>query len=211
MVHVILVRHGETDWNTQQVFRGRVDVPLNKVGLSQAKSVGVSLQDRAIDVIYSSPLSRALETAHMLAVGRNIEVELEIGFIDIDFGAWQGLSHQKVKEDFKDLYTTWLSEPHRVTFPGGESLDEVKVRSKKALEKVVENNPGRTVAIVSHRVVNKVLLCTILGLDLSHFWYIRQDTCAVNSFEYKDGNYYLTLLNDTCHLKGVKGASVLDF
>ena len=211
MVHIILVRHGETDWNTQQVFRGRVDVALNKVGLAQAKSVGVSLQDRAIDAIYSSPLSRALETAHMLAEGRNIEVELERGFIDIDFGAWQGLSHHKVKEDFKDLYTTWLSEPHKVKFPDGESLEEVKIRSKQALEKVVENNPGKTVAIVSHRVVNKVLLCTILGLDLSHFWYIRQDTCAVNCFEYKEGNYYLTLLNDTCHLKGVKGASVLDF
>ena len=211
MVHIILVRHGETDWNTHQVFRGRVDVPLNKVGLSQAKSVGHSLQGRTIDALYSSPLSRAFETGHMLAEGRNVQVELEIGFIDIDFGTWQGLSHQKVKEEFKDLYTTWLSEPHRVAFPGGESLDEVKVRSKKALEKVVENNPGRTVAIVSHRVVNKVLLCTILGLDLSHFWYIRQDTCAVNNFEYKDGNYYLTLLNDTCHLKGVKGASVLDF
>ena len=211
MVHIILVRHGETDWNTQQVFRGRVDVPLNKVGRAQAESVGVSLHDRAIDALYSSPLSRALETAHMLAEGRNIQVEPERGFIDIDFGAWQGLSHQKVKERYKDLYTTWMNEPHKVTFPGGESLEEVKVRSQKALVKTVANNPGRTVAIVSHRVVNKVLLCSIIGLDLSHFWYIRQDTCAVNSFEYKDGNYYLTLLNDTCHLKGVKGASVVDF
>ena len=211
MVHIILIRHGETDWNTQQVFRGRADVALNKVGMAQAEAVGVSLHDSDIDALYSSPLSRALDTAHMLAKGRNIEVELEKGFIDIDFGAWQGLSHQKVKERFKDLYTTWLRSPHKVTFPDGESLEEVEVRSKKALEKIVKNNPGRTVAIVSHRVVNKVLLCSIVGLDLSHFWYIRQDTCAVNSFEYKDGNYYLTLLNDTCHLKGVKGASTVDF
>ena len=211
MVHVILVRHGETDWNTQQVFRGRIDVSLNKVGLSQAEAVGASLQDSAIDALYSSPLNRALETAHMLTKGRNIEVEREESFIDIDFGAWQGLSHQKAKERYDDLYKTWLRAPHRVTFPGGESLDEVKFRSKKALAKIVENNPGRTVAIVSHRVVNKVLLCSIVGLDLTHFWYIRQDTCAVNRFEYNNGNYYLTLLNDTCHLKGVKGASTADF
>ena len=211
MVHIILIRHGETDWNTQQVFRGRADVPLNKVGMAQAEAVGASLHNSDIGALYSSPLSRALDTAHLLTKGRNLEIALEESFIDIDFGAWQGLSHQKVKEEYTDLYTTWLRSPHKVTFPNGESLEEVEVRSKKALEKIVENNPGRTVAIVSHRVVNKVLLCSLVGLDLSHFWYIRQDTCAVNSFEYKDGNYYLTLLNDTCHLKGVKGASVLDF
>ena len=211
MVRIILVRHGETDWNTQQVFRGRVDVPLNKVGLAQAEAVGSSLHDSDIGALYSSPLSRALDTAHLLTKGRNIEIAREESFIDIDFGAWQGLSFQKVKGENTDLYTTWLRAPHKVTFPGGESLEDVNVRCTNALVKIVENNPGRTVAIVSHRVVNKVLLCSVIGLDLSHFWYIRQDTCAVNSFEYNDCNYYLTLLNDTCHLKGVKGASVVDF
>ena len=187
MVHIILVRHGETDWNTQQVFRGRVDVALNKVGLAQAEAVGVSLQDRAIDAIYSSPLSRALDTAHMLAEGRNIEVELEKGFTDIDFGKWQGLSHQKVKEEYNDLYDTWLTQPHLVTFPDGESLKHVRRRSMEALEKVTKNNPGKTLALVSHRVVLKVLMGAMLGLELSHFWYIRQDTCAINRFEYKNG------------------------
>ena len=74
MVHIILIRHGETDWNTQQVFRGRADVALNKVGLAQAEAVGISLHNRAIDALYSSPLSRALDTAHMLAKSRTIEV-----------------------------------------------------------------------------------------------------------------------------------------
>jgi broad specificity phosphatase PhoE len=76
---------------------------------------------------------------------------------------------------------------------------------------VIKNNPGKTLALVSHRVVLKVLLCTILGLELSRFWYLRQDTCAINRVEYKDGNYFLTLLNDTGHLREVQGASVVDF
>jgi len=211
MVNIILVRHGETDWNTEQVFRGRIDVPLNQVGLSQAEAVGRSLRDSDIDALYSSPLTRAFETAHMLAKGRNLEIVSEEGFIDINFGLWQGISHQKVKEDFEDLYARWISEPHEVTFPQGENLEQVKIRSQKALDTIVKNNPGRTVAIVSHRVVNKVLLCTVLGLDLTHFWNIRQDTCAVNRFEYKEGSYFLTLLNDTCHLKKVQGASKADF
>ena len=211
MVNIILVRHGETDWNTEQVFRGRIDIPLNQVGLAQAEAVGRSLKGRDIDALYSSPLKRAFETAHMLAKDSNLEVVSEEGFIDINFGLWQGISHQKVKEDFKDLYARWIREPHKVAFPEGESLEEVKTRAQKALNTIIKNNPGRTVTIVSHRVVNKVLLCTVLDLNLSYFWNIRQDTCAVNSFEYKEGSYFLTLLNDTCHLKKVKGASRADF
>ena len=122
MVNIILIRHGETDWNTEQVFRGRIDVPLNRVGLSQAEAVGLSLKDRDIDALYSSPLKRAFETAHMVAKGRKLEVLSEEGFIDINFGLWQGISHQEVKADFKDLYARWINEPHKVTFPEGESL-----------------------------------------------------------------------------------------
>ncbi len=211
MAQVILIRHGETDWNTQQIFRGKIDIPLNESGLAQARAVRESLKDREIDKIYSSPLSRALETARILGENRNLKIETEEAFIDIDFGRWQGLSHQKVSEEHKDLYEMWLSNPQTVTFPEGESLETVRTRSGKALDEIVENHPGETLAIVSHRVLNKVLLCVVLGVELSHFWYIRQDTCAINVFEYKDGAFYLTLLNDTCHLKNIEGTSKVDF
>jgi broad specificity phosphatase PhoE len=211
MTAIILIRHGETDWNREQVFRGRIDVALNEVGVTQARAVQDSLKDTEIDGIYSSPLSRAFETATIVGENRNVAVRGEEGFIDIDFGAWQGLSHQKVKEEYKDLYETWLAQPDLVTFPDGESLKEVRIRSMESLEEVIKNNPEKTLALVSHRVVLKVLLCTILGLELSRFWYLRQDTCAINRVEYKDGNYFLTLLNDTGHLREVQGASVVDF
>ena len=211
MAKVILIRHGETDWNKEQVFRGRIDIALNEVGLAQARAVRSSLKDVQIDRIYSSPLGRAFETGRVLLENRACEIETADGFTDIDFGRWQGIAHQKVKEEYKDFYETWLAKPHMTTFPGGESLEQVQRRSMGALEKIIKNHPGGTLAVVSHRVVNKVLLCTILGLELSRFWQIRQDTCAVNRFEYRDQNFYLTLLNDTCHLKKVKGASMVDF
>ena len=211
MVVIILVRHGETDWNRDQVFRGRIDVALNEVGLRQARALQESLHESELDGIYSSPLKRAFETASIVGENRSVAVTVEEGLIDIDFGKWQGLSHQKVKEEYKNLYETWLTQPQLVTFPDGETLKEVRRRSMGVLEMVVKNNPGKTLAFVSHRVVLKVLLCTMLGLELSHFWYIRQDTCAINRFELKDGNYFLTLLNDTCHLRVVQGASQVDF
>ena len=133
MLRVILIRHGETDWNTQQIFRGRVDVPLNEVGLTQAKAVGVSLKDVQIDAVYSSPLSRAIETAKVLAESRGLKIELVEGFIDINFGKWQGILHNKVKEEYKDMYEEWLKRPQMVKFPEGESLEEVSTRSMAAL------------------------------------------------------------------------------
>jgi broad specificity phosphatase PhoE len=143
--------------------------------------------------------------------GRNCEVNTEEGLIDINFGVWQGLSHKEVKERYREMYKKWQIVPHTMTFPEGESLQEVQKRSITALGTIIKKHPGETVALVSHRVVCKVMLCAILGLDLSRFWYIKQDTCAINMFEHRDGNYYLSLLNDTCHLRRVEGASPLDF
>lgn len=211
MVKIILVRHGETDWNKEQVFRGKMDVPLNQLGLAQARGVKEALEGEAIDALYASPLSRAFATAEVLAEGRKLAIRVEENFSDIDFGAWQGLSRENVNEEYADLHATWLSDPHLVTLPRGETLLKVQKRSMAALEHSIESNPGKTVAIVSHRVVNKVILCAILGLDLSRFWHVKQDTCAINRFEYRDGSYYLTLLNDTCHLKSIAGASAVDF
>jgi broad specificity phosphatase PhoE len=211
MVKIILIRHGETDWNQEQIFRGKIDVPLNQTGLAQARAVRGALAEITIDSLYTSPLARAFETARVLAEGRHLEVRREEGLSDVDFGLWQGVSKEKVKKDDPDLFSTWLTDPQLVTFPRGETLLAVQKRAMAALERAIDSNPGKTIALVSHRVVNKVILCSVLGLDLSRFWHVKQDTCAINHFAYDYGSYYLTLLNDTCHLKGVLGASVADF
>lgn len=201
MTRVILIRHGETDWNRQRIFRGRADVLLSPEGIRQAELVTITLKEIGIDAIYSSPLKRALQTAQKIADFHNLEVVVEPGFMDFDYGEWQGLSHQEVRKRYPELYSRWEKEPHTVRTPGGESLQDVRKRSVNALEKVLAEHPSRTVVIVSHRVVNKVLLCFVLGLDNSHFWRIRQDTCAINIFEWsEDRGYVLYLLNDTCHL-----------
>ena len=211
MVKIILIRHGETDWNKEQVFRGKIDVPLNQRGLAQARGVKEALAEIVIDALYASPLARAFDTARVLAEGRNLKIRAEEGLSDVDFGLWQAVSKGKVKEDYPDLYGTWLTDPHLVTMPRGENLLKVQKRSMAALERAIDSNPGKTIAIVSHRVINKVILCTVLGLELSRFWHVKQDTCAINRFEHDNGSYYLTLLNDTCHLKEVAGASAVDF
>jgi probable phosphoglycerate mutase len=94
--------------------------------------------------------------------------------------------------------------------PTGESLDEVRKRAMKVVDKVIAKYEG-SVALVSHRVVNKVLICALLGLDNSHFWNIKQDTCGITSFTYENEQFILTKHNDTSYLRPVSEASLSDF
>ena len=212
MTSIYLVRHGQTAWNREEIFRGRTDVPLDETGLKQAELAGEYLKEVEIDAIYSSPLSRALETAEKIARFHNLKVQPLEGIIDMSFGNWEGHAHQEIKKNDSETYRRWREKPHLVKLPGGESLDDVRVRSMAALEEVIRKHPEKAPVLVSHRVVNKVLICGILGLDNSHFWQISQDPTAINLIHYRNGKYILSLMNETCHLKPLKEERVkIDF
>ncbi len=204
MTHIILVRHGETEWNKAgaERFRGRQDIELNENGVRQAWAAAERLASWEVTAFYSSPLKRALATAEILAKPFGLSVEPLESLIDINYGDWQGLSHQEVSERYGQLYSHWLERPHEVLFPGGESLWDIRDRATAAIEKVLTQHEGETVAVVSHQVVCKVLVCFLLGLDNSHFWQIQQDVCAISVFETKNERLTVTSINDTCHLQG---------
>jgi broad specificity phosphatase PhoE len=204
MTSIYLIRHGQTAWNKEEIFRGRTNIPLDETGLKQAELAAEYFKGMEIHAIYSSPLARAWQTAEKIAEPRSLNVEALDGVIDMSFGNWEGHPHQEVKKMDPETYRLWRDEPHRARLPGGETLDEVRLRAMAAVEAVIQSNPNRTVVLVSHRVVNKVLICGILGIDNSHFWQIGQDTTAINLIQYKNGKYVLSLLNETCHLKRLK-------
>jgi broad specificity phosphatase PhoE len=210
MTAIILARHGETEWNVEEVFRGRIDVELNETGLRQAELLAEYLSGIKIDAIYSSPLRRALRTAEIIARYHKLKVETTPGLIDCDFGKWQGLHLQEVKDRYKEPYTEWLENPHLVKIPNGESLDEVKARALSVVREVVAKYKG-TVVLVSHRGVNKVLICALLGLDNSHFWNIKQDVCGITTFTYENKQFILTEHNNTSHLRPLAKAKLGDF
>lgn len=210
MTQLIIARHGETDWNVGEVFRGRLDVELNKTGLTQAEALGQHLANFNMEAVYSSPLKRALDTARSVAAHHALEVSVARDLADFNYGAWQGLTHQEVKETYTELYHRWLAEPHLVTMPDGESLDDVAARARQVVENVVDSHEG-AVVLVSHRVVNKVLICSLLGLDNSHFWNIRQDVAGMTIFEYEDSRFTLIQHNDTSHLGQARKHALSDF
>ncbi len=210
MADIILVRHGETEWNVAEIFRGRIDIELNETGIKQAELLAEYLSHLKIDAIFSSPLKRALQTAEIMAGCHQLDVNIAPGLTDFNYGKWQGLSHQEVKDKYKELYEGWINRPDNVKMPSGESLSSVRKRAMEVVTKVIAMLE-KTVVLVSHRVVNKVLICALLGLDNSHFWKIKQDTGGITTFTYENEQFILTKHNDTAYLAPIDKAPLSDF
>jgi broad specificity phosphatase PhoE len=211
MTQIILVRHGQTPWNLDKIFRGSRDIPLNDQGREEARLAGEWLKGEIIHAAYCSPLSRARDTGEAIARHHQLAVEDLPGLTDLNYGDWEGMLLTKVKEKYADLYRRWETAPHTVRFPHGETLDEVKARAVEAVETVVQRHPGQVVLLAAHRAVNKVLIAACIGLDNSHFWRIGQDTTAINRFDRVGETWHIMGLNDACHLRDLKRGEYVDF
>jgi len=147
MTEIILVRHGETEWNVTEIFRGRIDVGLDETGLKQAELLAKHLSEMKIEAIYSSPLKRAFKTAEIIASYHKLAVEIAPGLIDFDFGEWQGLLHQEVRDKHTELYARWINHPDQVKMPAGESLDEVRKRATDVVDRVTAKYEGSVILV----------------------------------------------------------------
>ena len=201
---LLLVRHGQTAWNVGagngEHFRGRIDLPLNDVGTAQAQALAERLADEPIAAIYSSPLQRALQTAQPIAERLDLPVQPHPGLLDVNYGAWQGHSPAEVAVRWPELYRQWREEPEKLHLPDGESFGIVRERALAAVHDICAHHPNETVILVAHQVVNKVLVCAMLGLSNAHYWRIRQDNACLNVFTCQDGTFTAVHVNDTCHL-----------
>ena len=211
MTKVYVVRHGQTAWNVGEIFRGRADIPLDDTGRKEASLAGEALKDARIHAVYSSPLSRSMETAENIARFHNVPVTRLDAIIDISYGEWEGHGNEEMKVNYPDLHRLWHTEPHKVRFPKGETLEEVRARTMAALDDLLGRHEDQNIVLVAHRVPNKVICCALIGLDNSHFWRIQQDTASTNLFTYKDGQWIISYLNDTSYLKVLQKAALADF
>jgi broad specificity phosphatase PhoE len=205
---LVLVRHGETEWNRVERFRGLTDIELNETGRRQARALARRLSGWHVRAIYSSPLERALQTAQPIAEACGLEVAILEGMADVDYGEWAGLSTEEALALWPEVYETWAHTPLLTTFPGGESLQQVQERAWSALEEISAVHHGETVVLISHVVVNRSLICSALGLVGETFWRIGQDNAAINILQGANVRYQVLLLNDTCHLESLDGSRV---
>ncbi len=202
MTQVILVRHGQTEWNRVERFRGRADVPLNEAGLAQAEAAGRRIAGEwRPAAVYSSPLSRAVQTAEAIARPWGLPVQAAPGLVDIDYGQWQGLTPDEARQRWPQVADRWYNAPHAAQIPGGETLEELRARAMAAVRELAARHEGQAIVLVSHTVVNRVILLGAMGAGLDCFWRLRQDNGAINVLEVEGERCALVAMNDTCHLR----------
>jgi broad specificity phosphatase PhoE len=199
---VILIRHGECEGNIKGIFRGRTDFPLNERGLIQAQDLAQELKNFPIKYIYSSPLSRAKQTAEMIGKTYEIEVKIEEGFNNIELGNWEGCYMKDIAEQYPKEWALWINNPEELKIENMETLYDVQKRTKACLDKLVSEHQGETIAVVSHRAVLKPLIAACLNIASPYFWRTHLDTASYSLLSHKEGRgYCLVQLNQTKHLK----------
>lgn len=201
---ILLVRHGETAWNRDKIFRGTHDIPLNDNGREQAKLAAKALISCKIDFAYTSPLSRAAETAKIVLEPHSVEASIHEGLLDFDYGNWTGQKDVDVAKKWPEEHVAWSSWPDSLRIPGGDTLKEVFNRAFGCMEEIAEKHDDQTVAFFAHRVVNKLIVIGVLGIGLDRFPFIMQGNCCVNKFERTKKGYIIDFINDTAHIRNAR-------
>ncbi|MDR7451067.1 MAG: histidine phosphatase family protein [Armatimonadota bacterium] len=198
---IYLLRHGETTWNAEQRYQGRLDAPLTAAGREQSARAGDALRDVTLAAVYSSPLGRALETARIVAEAQGLAVVPREGLHEISLGVWEGLTVAEVAERYGEALRQWRTAPHLAQIPGAETLQAVQHRAAAALDEIRRRHRGEAAAVVAHGGVNKLLLLALLGAPVSAYWRIRQHNGCINVLEFDGERGWMRIMNETAHLE----------
>ncbi|MEU5993022.1 bifunctional RNase H/acid phosphatase [Spirillospora sp. NPDC047418] len=196
----VLLRHGETPLSVEKRFAGIGDVPLTANGAAQARAAALALTDRGLDAIVTSPLVRCRDTAAEVAAVTGLDVRVEDGFRETDFGEWEGLTFREAGKGWPAEMKSWLADPE-VAPPGGESFAQVSRRVRTSLDKLKVRYREQTVLVVSHVTPIKLLIKDALGAPMSSLYRMHLDVAALSSIDwYADGPATLRTFNDVHHL-----------
>ncbi|MER5976331.1 bifunctional RNase H/acid phosphatase [Streptomyces sp. NPDC001857] len=202
---LVLLRHGETPLTPQKRFSGSggSDPSLSAVGREQAERVAAALARRGtIQHIVASPLARTRETADAVAARLGLEVTVEDGLRETDFGAWEGLTFGEVRERHPEDLTKWLADPEAEPTGGGESFAATATRIAATRDKLVAAYAGRTVLLVTHVTPIKTFVRLALGAPPESLFRMELSAASLSAVAYyADGNASVRLLNDTSHLR----------
>jgi broad specificity phosphatase PhoE/ribonuclease HI len=196
----MLLRHGETALSVEKRFSGRGDNALTERGEAQAAAAAQRLAATGIEVIVSSPLRRTQQTAAAVAERLGLEVTIDEGFVETDFGAWEGSTFGEISKQSPDELRAWLADP-QVAPPGGESMASTMRRVAAARDRVVAAYPGQTVLVVSHVTPIKSMLRDAIGAPIDAVYRLHLDPASLSVIDwYAERPAVVRLMNDTSHL-----------
>ncbi|OOM73845.1 phosphoserine phosphatase 1 [Clostridium puniceum] len=198
---LLLIRHGETEWNTLGKFQGCIDIALSQDGIKQAELLKNRLNGK-FDYIYASPLNRALETANIIASFTDKEVVVENDIREINFGEWEGLTVHEIAENYPEKFKAWRTDKKESKICGGDlSILNASNRAKKCVLNIINEHKGKKIAIVAHGGIIKAALIGIFEWDMTMYHKMALGNTCINTLTFdKDLNPALVSLNDTNHL-----------
>lgn len=200
MRNIYIARHGETTWNAVGRYQGRLETPLSPLGQAQAQALAAALQDKNIERIVSSPLSRCTQTAVPLSVKIGVPIEEDPLLLEIAHGAWEGRYRDEIAATEPELYRTWKEHPEDVRFTGGESLNDVRERWQQFVEHF---RPHKDTLLLTHDIVVRMALIERAGRPIEEIRDVHALNAAYAHFEVSDGVW---VLRDECvsaHLAGL--------
>lgn len=198
MSKIYLIRHGQTSANNGKSFQGRIDNPLNEIGLEQVEAMAAYMEKFPVDVIYCSTMTRAKQTAEALARHKlDIPVIPLQELVEISFGKWEGLSFNYIAQQWPEDFNTFLTRPAEFVPPGGETFSACADRCQKAFDIIFEREGNdKNIAIVSHGGIIRVQLCLLLGIPLNNLWKVAVHNVSVTTLTNWQGNMIMETMND---------------
>jgi broad specificity phosphatase PhoE len=196
MVELLLIRHGESEWNRQNRAQGISDSRLTPKGRKQAEKLALYLKNFDLSAVYSSSLKRSLETADIIARFHKISVRVFNELSEINLGVWEGKTNETIQKEYGDLLIKWYTQPHRVKIPKGETIFDFRRRIKKVFKKILDDNSRGTIAVITHGGVISIFLINLLGVHLGKIWTLSPRIGSITTVEfYDDGGFYISGYN----------------
>ncbi len=205
-MHLLLIRHGETDWNTELRIQGRTDTPLNARGVAQAERLSERIAaEEQVDVLYTSPLARACVTAEMIGQKLGLPPIEDERLVEQHFGELEGLTFKDLEARHPDFIRRWRESKGQLALPGGETIGEFQERVKSFLNQAYEAHSNASVLVVTHGGTLRVMLATLLGLEIAWRSPFAFDNSSLSKVEWTGSRVDVRLLNDVCHLRDGHG------
>ncbi|HEY9063046.1 MAG TPA: histidine phosphatase family protein [Pseudobacteroides sp.] len=198
---LILVRHAQAEGNVREEFHGWTDGDITKKGHLQAQCAATRLKDFKLDVLYSSPLKRAVDTAQYISYESNLPVIKREGLKEINGGDWDGLSWKELQTRWPEEFEIWSGKPHMHRMPNGESMMEFLTRLVNELGFIMLNNRGKNICIVTHGMAIRVLMSYFHGVKLENTPEIKWiGNASITVIDYEDDKFIVTIESDYSHL-----------
>lgn len=200
---IYLTRHGQTESNSSGKMMGWANEDINDVGRAQVERLAARMAKMHLDAIYTSPLKRAVTTSAIVGKSHGLEPRPVQGLIEINYGVWEGLPRAEVRKRWPELQQQLHNDPSELAIPGGETFKELEIRVVGAFNKIVKDEDGREILMVSHQGILKVLVAQLMGISYRDWSKFEIRNASLSTLTINNGHIHLITLNDLSHLEGI--------